>query len=153
MYSWPKCNKEVNIKHLFHIIIIALLLTIISSNASAVSVIVNKTVNVDEISRAELRRIYTMRTVTWPSKQGVVVFVLPSKNAVHQAFCKQQLKIFPYQLDRIWNKLTYSGMGVSPIVISTEQLLIEAVANTPGAIGYVDGSNISPQIKFIEIKG
>ena len=51
--------------------------------------------------------------------------------------------LLPYKLDRIWHKLTYSGLGTAPIVVQSRQALIDAVLANPGAIGYVkDGTNI-----------
>lgn len=78
-----------------------------------------------------------MKQVRWPDNNPVVVFVLPSKHQTHQKFCKTTLRIFPYQLDRIWNKLTFSGLGTAPTIVDSELELIKAVRSTPGAIGYV----------------
>jgi len=70
-----------------------------------------------------------------------VVFVLPSQHAIHKVFSKDLLHIFPYQLDRIWTKLTFSGLGVSPRMVESQMELIHAVSTTPGAIGYAETLN------------
>lgn len=81
-----------------------------------------------------------MRQQYWSTGQPIVVYVLPSQHQLHQRFSKEVLGIFPYQLDRIWDKLTYSGIGTAPIAVDSVEALFEAVKNTPGAIGY--GVNI-----------
>jgi len=78
-----------------------------------------------------------MRQTQWLDGQRITVFVLPRYHALHLQFSKERLEMYPYQLDRIWNKLTYSGLGVAPITVVSPAALINAVRSTPGAIGYV----------------
>ena len=78
-----------------------------------------------------------MRQPKWPDGQGMKVFVLNSKHQTHIAFCKSLLKMFPYQLEQFWNKLTYSGLGDPPIVVANMEEMLMRVRQTPGAIGYV----------------
>ena len=82
-----------------------------------------------------------MRQLRWADNSAIVVYVLPSKHNIHKKFSKDVLHIFPYQLDRIWNKLTFSGLGVAPTVIKTQIELLLAVSITPGSIGYVENYN------------
>ncbi len=89
------------------------------------------------LTKAQLRRIYTMRQLRWSNNVAITVFVLPSQHVLHQRFAKEQLQMFPYQLNRIWHKLTYSGLGVAPTIVKSEQELLQAVIKTPGAIGYL----------------
>ena len=60
--------------------------------------------------------------------------------------------MYPYQLDRIWNKLTYSGLGVAPIIVISPAALIDAVRKTSGAIGYVGKLTDKKGFYVIEIK-
>ena len=111
-----------------------------SVSAAEVSAVVHPSVDQTTFSKLELRRIFSKRITKWPNGQPIVVFVLASKNPIHQRFSKEVLKIFPYQLDRIWNKMTYSGVGTAPIVVKDYTTLLEEVKKTPGAIGY--GENV-----------
>ena len=108
------------------------------SQVGAVEVISHALVAEAQLPKAQLRRIYTMRQIRWSDDSAITVFVLPSQNKLHVNFSKERLQIFPYQLNRIWHKLTYSGLGVAPIIVNSEQALIQAVMTTPGAIGYAD---------------
>ena len=108
------------------------------SQAMACSTDVIANANVTSITKSQLRQIFLMRQLYWPDKQKIVVFVLPSSDPLHQIFSKCNLGIFPYKLDRTWNKLTYSGLGVAPIVVDSHQALIKAVTTTAGAIGYAE---------------
>ncbi len=124
-----------------------------SQPAKAIDIIVNSTVKTNTLTASQIRRIYSMRQVLWHEGLPIVVYVLPSKHKLHQQFSKEVLRMFPYQLDRIWNKLTYSGVGVAPIEVDSQQALIKAVMTTPGAIGYAELSNNYNNIHIIKIKG
>jgi ABC-type phosphate transport system substrate-binding protein len=122
-----------------------------SPQAYAINVISNVTADTTSLSVTQLRRIYSMRQVHWQNGTPIVVYVLASKNTLHQTFCKEKLRLFPYQLDRIWQKLTFSGYGVAPIEVATQQALIEAVKSTKGAIGYVENLSEVKDVNVIKI--
>ncbi len=124
----------------------------VSFTAKAVDVIVHSTVSESNITKSQLRRIYTMRQTQWSNGHHIIVFVLPKQHPLHQRFSKERLQIFPYQLERIWNKLTYSGLGVAPVVKSTPEALINAVMKTPGAIGYTETVVDKGAVNVIKIK-
>jgi len=117
----------------------------------AVDVITNITVDTASITTAQLRRIYSMRQVKWANGIPITIFVLSSSNETHQKFCKETLRLFPYQLDRIWHKLTFSGMGVSPTLVNTKEELIKAVKSTTGAIGYIENINEVSDVNILKI--
>jgi ABC-type phosphate transport system substrate-binding protein len=123
-----------------------------STTVNAVDIIVHPSVSEKNLTISQLRRIYTMRQTQWPDRHQIVVFVLPRQHTLHQQFSKERLQIFPYQLERIWNKLTYSGLGVAPIVVSTPEALIDAVIKTPGSIGYADKIADKGAVNVINIK-
>lgn len=125
----------------------------ISFNAHSIDIITHPVVTTKSLTTAQLRRIYSMRQLLWDSGLPIVVFVLPSKNKLHQNFAIKILRMFPYQLDRIWHKLTYSGIGNAPVVVNDAQALINAVMNTPGAIGYMEKVPNNNKINIISIKG
>lgn len=100
----------------------------------------------------QVRQIFTMRKTVWPNGQAITVFVLPTNSSLHQKFSKEVLKIFPYQLERIWQKLTYSGLGKVPVLVKSLDELKIAVINTPGAIGYIDDLQTGDVFHVIEIK-
>ncbi len=125
-------------KHLLMRFTAVCALLCVCSPAQAIesTVIVNESVKKQEFSRTDIRNIFSARTQYWPDGAKITVYVLDAKAEAHQDFCRNTLKMFPYQLERIWNQIAYSGQGERPQVVTTEQALIEAVKNTPGAIGY-----------------
>jgi len=117
----------------------------------AIDVITNITADTASITTAQLRRIYSMRQVKWANGVPITVYVLSSNNIIHQKFCKETLRLFPYQLDRIWNKLTFSGMGIAPTPVNNIEELIKAVKSTTGAIGYIENINEVSDVNVLKI--
>lgn len=122
-----------------------------ASSALATEVVTHPAVPMDQLTVNQLRGIYSMRQQKWPDGTAVRVFVLPAKNRVHQTFAKEKLQMFPYQLDRIWQKITYSGLGSAPVVLSSEQQMREMVSNTEGAIGYIENPDELSTLKVIRV--
>ncbi|WP_236701213.1 hypothetical protein [Thalassomonas viridans] len=119
-----------------------------SFETHSVEVIVNSSVPQKQLSASHLRRIFTVRHRQWANDLPIKVFVLAKNNATHKNFCLQKLEVFPYQLEKIWGKLLFSGLGEPPLVLTDEKEMIEMVRKTPGAIGYVDSL---PQNSGVEI--
>lgn len=97
----------------------------------------NSALPFEELSLRELRAIYTMKQRRWDSGESITVFVLPETTTAHKEFCKKILGVFPRQLRSVWYRSVYTGTGVAPIEVETEEELIEQVSQTNGAIGYV----------------
>lgn len=109
----------------------------IQSDLQPVKVIINSTVSTSTMSLEQIRRIFSMRQTVWADKQPITVFVLNNKHQTHQTFSTNNLGMFPYQLERVWNKLVYSGLGEEPIRVNTEQEMLDRVKSKPGSIGYI----------------
>jgi len=91
-----------------------------------------------------------MRTPQWPNGESVQVFVLEDSNPLHVSFCKHLLEMLPYQLRRVWDRQVFSGTGIAPITVKTEQEMLERIANTEGSIGYLLPENVDNSVKTIE---
>lgn len=105
--------------------------------AQAVEVIVNQQqAKHKPLDQNQLRLIFSLETQTWPDGTSVIVFVLPEEYELHQLFCKQILKLFPYELQRAWDRVIRTGAGQGPLLVASEEEMKKAVALTPGAIGY-----------------
>lgn len=124
---------------------------VISPLGLAVQVIVHPSVELEQLTPAQLRAVFSMRQTQWPDGHSVRVFVLASEHPVHQQFCKEHLRMFPYQLDSIWNRLSFSGIGTRPQQVTSEQEMQRMIEKTPGSIGYRMTSNEQTGVNIIEI--
>lgn len=99
-------------------------------------VIINNPV-VPDISEQFLREVFSGKMRHWPDGKLIKVIVLKADSPLHQAFIQQRLRMFPYQVQRLWNKRIYSGRADPPIVVNDINAMRTTVVNTPGAIGYL----------------
>ena len=104
------------------------------------------------LSRNTLRSIYSMRLSSWADGKNISVFVMNPSGEEHRQICLEVLNVFPYQLQRVWDVLVFSGTGQSPIVVKTKQEMIEKVSSTPGAIGYISDSEVPANVKVINVE-
>jgi len=58
--------------------------------------------------------------------------------------------MYPHQLRRVWDRMTYSGTGICPVELSSEQEMLEKIANTPDSIGYLTGKPDNENIRVLE---
>ena len=121
------------------------------SQEPQLNIIVHSSVSASQVSTSQLRRIFSMRQIWWQDQQAIRVYVLANQNPTHIKFCNTVLAMFPYQLERVWNKLTYSGQGEKPIAVETEAQMLAAVQSDPGAIGYLQYISPDARVKSLRI--
>lgn len=106
-----------------------------------VAVIVNKSVPVRSIESAQLLDLYTGDIRMWTNGEPVVVVDLKPDTETKNVFYKFLGKSSS-RLKSIWMKNMLAGEGNPPESFTDEQLLLQKVASTPGAIGYVDAATV-----------
>ncbi len=144
--------RKTNGMRLFPPLLI-LLTAIAASPANALDVIANPNVPQSEISTHALRAIFSMRLREWNDGSPVTVFVLSEDDKRHIEFCNKLLQILPRTLERNWDHLVFSGTGQRPITVSSEQDLKRRVAETPGAIGYLEAKDlVDDHVKMLSVR-
>lgn len=110
---------------------------------TAPRVILNNDI-VPTISEQFLREVFSGKVRHWPDGQPITVVVFAPEMNIHDAFIQQRLRMFPYQIQRLWNKRIYSGRAEPPLVVNDINTMRATVINTPGAIGYLPMQDIEP---------
>jgi len=118
------------------------------SHANSIEVVVHDSLKFSEISKQQMKSIYLGLQTHWSNGKLIKLYKLPSKHKIHHSFVKNILGIYPYQYNRRWQKLVFSGFAVKPYEVSTEQELLKAVANTPNAIGYIENKITTEGIRY-----
>jgi len=100
-------------------------------------IITHPSVSTQSLSRDAVLAMFAMHSQRWSDGQRVKVFVLQKDHPTHKTFTTDVLGTYPYQLERIWRRLVYSGTGRAPQVCIDEAEMRRRVRSTPGSIGYV----------------
>ncbi|WP_110686056.1 hypothetical protein [Salinicola aestuarinus] len=114
-------------------------------------VIANPGIDQSSISLETLRAIFAMRQRTLSSGQPLHVFVLGDATPLHEAFSKRVLGVYPHQLRLAWERAVFSGTGQAPNQVASEAALINAVASTPGGIGYALRSHVTERLQVLAV--
>jgi len=114
----------------------------------ATDIIVNPSVPEYTVSLNKTRAIFTMRQRFWTNGEKIKVFTLADDHPIHQLFTKNNLHMFPHQLRRVWDRIVFSGIGRVPIVVGSEEEMLETIANTPNAIGYLSSEFKNEKVRL-----
>ena len=115
-----------------------------AASAQDVVLVTNKGVRISEIKAADLRAIFTGTKTRFADGSHAVPVILKG-GPIHEVFLKNHIGESPDEFRAQWRKAVFTGQGAMPKTFDSESALIEYVAATPGAVGYV--SRISPQDK------
>ena len=119
--------------------------------AAQVVVIVNPGVKASEVSSADLRDVFT--GVSSSFREGShVTPVLLKAGPVNEDFLKLYVGKSDAALRAGWLSLLFSGQGAVPRTIGSEAAMIEYVAHTPGAIGYVGKATPHEGVKVLSVR-
>jgi ABC-type phosphate transport system substrate-binding protein len=122
-----------------------------SVRAQDVVVVANESVQVSEIRDAALRAIFTGEKTRFDDGSHAVPVILKG-GPVNEVFLKKHLGESPEDFRTQWRKAVFTGQGAMPRAFNTEAALIEYVAATPGAIGYVSHTSPQEKVKCIPIR-
>lgn len=103
-------------------------------------IITHSEVSQAALTTPKLRSIFGMRKQKWPDGTPIRVFVMADDAPEHLRFCIDNLKVYPYQLRRRWDRSVFSGSFHAPTQVSSAAEMRELVSRTPGAIGYLSHS-------------
>lgn len=136
-------------------VLLALLMVSVRSSpllADRVIVVAHPSVATSRLSESALRAIFGMRLRSWPDGSTIRVFVMPDQAPLHGLFSKTILGVFPHQIRRSWDRLVFSGAGQAPTEVTSEDAMLDSVATTPGAIGYLREGNADPRVRVVAVE-
>ncbi len=121
---------------------------LIASSAVAADIVIvaNESVSDASLTKDAVKKIYLGKQVKWSDGNKIYLSTL-KKSATHKAFTKKHVSKSPSQFKMYWKKMIFTGKGKAPKSCENEKALLEYVAATEGAIGY-----ISSGVKPVEVK-
>jgi len=119
--------------------------------AADLKVIANTSVKTSEVSADELKGVF-LATKTSLADGSHVEPVLLKSGATHEAFLKAYLGKTDAALETYYRSLVFTGKGSMPKMLASDADVVEFVAKTKGAIGYISGNTSSTGVKTLEVK-
>jgi ABC-type phosphate transport system substrate-binding protein len=113
--------------------------------SAAPALIVNKSAAAEKLDAATVKAIFLGKKVTWDSAGRVTVVVLKG-GSVAEEFLKAAVDLPLSAFNNHWRRLAMTGGGTSPKSFEKEEELRRFVADTPGAIGFLDSANVDGSV-------
>jgi hypothetical protein len=113
-----------------------------AASAQDVVFVANKGVQISEIRHTDVRALFTGEKTRFADGSHAVPVTLKG-GAAHEVFLKNYIGESLDEFRARWQKALFTGQGAMPRTFDSESALMEYVAATPGALGYV--SRILPQ--------
>lgn len=118
----------------------------------AFKVIVNARVSASSLSEKEVSKIFLKKTTAWPSGLKITAVNLGVDHPIREVFSQRIHGKGAHPIERRWETLIFSGMGVPPLKLTTEAEVVAFIGNNAGAIGYVAADTRLPDtVKALEI--
>ncbi|MCC5882145.1 MAG: hypothetical protein JJU25_05850 [Halomonas sp.] len=130
-------------------LVLALMPLSLYAEERRIVLIANHQVANTSLTQDTTRAIFAMRQRNWPDGQAVRVFVLPNRHPVHARFAKELLAVYPHQLQLAWDRMVFSGTGQAPSQVNSQSEMLERVATTPGALGYLEREYLDDRVQVI----
>jgi ABC-type phosphate transport system substrate-binding protein len=137
-------------KFLFSFVILFGFLGASLASAQEVLIIANKSVKASEVSAADVRDVFSGDKTSLSDGSHVVPVTLKG-GADHEAFLKKYVGKGDAAFRASWRSLVFAGQASMPKTVDSDSAMIEYVAATPGAIGYV-GKDPGDTVKKLTVK-
>jgi len=125
---------------------------VVSTRAQAqVIVIANPSVKANEISKSDLRDVFTGAATALPGG-GNVVPILLKAGTVHEEFLQAYIGKNDTAYRAGWRSLVFSGQASMPRSLDTDAAVVDFVAHTPSAIGYIGKSTPHEGVKLLTVR-
>jgi ABC-type phosphate transport system substrate-binding protein len=119
--------------------------------AQDVIVVANQDVSVSEVTDTELRDLFTGARTRFHDGSRALPVLLKGGPA-HEVFLNHYIGGTSDSFRTLWRKAVFTGQGAAPREFASEAALLEYVAITPGAMGYVSHLRTGEKIKVLPVR-
>jgi len=120
-------------------------------NGSEIKIVVNPSVRISQISRDELERIFLI-TKTSLAGGDHVEPVLEKNGHANEVFLREYIGRTEAALMTYYRSLVFTGKASVPKSFSSDEAVIDYVARTKGAIGYVSANAGMGGVKALKVQ-
>ncbi len=99
------------------------------------------------VTPAELEKLFLAKSSTLAGVKAVPVE--QSNKSLKAEFHSKVTQKSPDVLQRYWARKVFSGDGIPPAELATDQDVKTWVNNTPGGIGYIDLKSVDASVKVL----
>jgi ABC-type phosphate transport system substrate-binding protein len=123
-------------------------------HAADIAIIVRPDVPVDNLTFAELRRLFLGDRQFWTSNVRVTLLVRAPGAREREAVLKTIYQMSEAQFRQYWiAKVFRSEASSGPRIVYSNEMATELVSGMPGAVAFVDADQVPKGLKVLKING
>ena len=126
-------------------------LALVGKAEAQVVVIANPSVKSEDVSKGDLRDVFTGNSSNLKDGSKVTP-VLLKQGGTSDEFLSGYIGKNDTAFRAGWRSLVFSGQASMPKTIDSDSAMVEFVAHTPGAIGYIGKSTAHEGVKVLAVK-
>lgn len=104
------------------------------------------------LERDYVRDLFLKRITRWPDGEVALPVDLSAKSSVRGAFAQAILHKPLTAVRMYWQQVVFSGRGVPPPELETDEAIIRYVVQRRGAIGYITASSQTGEARIVSLK-
>jgi ABC-type phosphate transport system substrate-binding protein len=114
-----------------------------------VLIISNPDNKISTLKNKDIKDIFTGKRTLW-NGHGQIIIATLYDSEVHRKFLEKFVQKTPSQFKNYWRQKVFTGEGMLPKTFKDEESLIEFIASTRGAVGYISSPPHKP-VKIMHI--
>jgi ABC-type phosphate transport system substrate-binding protein len=118
---------------------------------AAPAVIGNKNIASEKLDAATLKAVFLGKKVAWDGAGGRVILAVQVAGPVAEEFLKSAVDMTASAFNNHWRRLAMTGGGTAPKAFYKDEDVKKFVAETPGAIGFVDSAIVDASVATLAI--
>lgn len=130
-------------------IITLLATTVLSFNAMAGMVVVGNAAGVDALSQGDVKKLFLGKKTKLSNGSNARIVELVDGAEGRIAFHEAATGRSESQLQSAWSRLVFTGKAEAPVQVADYSAVIGEVSSNPSAIGYVDESALTGDVKVL----
>jgi ABC-type phosphate transport system substrate-binding protein len=125
-----------------------------AQDSEALAIVVNRNNPLNELSLAELRKIYRGQRLRWSNGRRVTLVMRDPGTPERDAMLRRLYGVDEEEYRRGFLQAIFSGeTGDAPKMLASPNGVLRFVFNVPGAIGYVRASEADSNVKVLRVDG
>jgi ABC-type phosphate transport system substrate-binding protein len=115
-------------------------------------VIVHPNNPVSSVSRDFLADVFLKKKTRWGNNDLIRPVDLAPRSSVRGRFCSQVLRRSVSAVRSYWRQIVFSGRGVPPPELASDEAIVSYVLRHRGAIGYVSSAADLSSVKIVVVR-
>jgi len=133
-------------------LLLSLGLALLGPLASAAdAVFITNPAGPDSITTGDIKAFLLGTKTKWDGG-GIVKLAVLDSGTTHEAVIQEYTSRSADQFGKYWKKQVFTGKGISPDTFKTDAEMIDFVARTPGAFGYVSPGTTTTGVKILSVQ-